>query len=110
MYSFLAEYSPTCTALSILDKDGMTLVTREVHIPKPSFVKILTREMIQLAHEQQLFHNDISKIGVVIDSVESLNIKIEQFIEDLETSFGFQAEVGLNKDSVKSSLLDLKDK
>jgi|SRR5699024_1384730 len=107
MYGFFAEYvSPEKTVISILDPDGKTIASRDVRIAKASFIQSLTNEMITLSHEQELYHNDIFGIGIIVNPTRTLEWETEQqFKRDVEASFGFKAFVGESRDAVKSWLL-----
>lgn len=109
MYGFFAEYvSPEKTMISILDPNGNTIASRDVRIAKTSFIQSLTNEMITLSHEQELYHNDIVGIGIIVNPTKTLEWETEQqFKRDVEASFGFKAFVGESQDAVKSWLLTL---
>lgn len=89
MHYFYAEYAPM-TTISILTPNGDEKASRQVSIFKESFVNDLTEKMIKLSHEQNLYHNDIFAIGVVIDAEQMLGRQSkEQLQQELEASFSF---------------------
>ncbi|WP_152655705.1 hypothetical protein [Oceanobacillus sp. CFH 90083] len=105
MYIFLAEYKGSITTISILSHDSKIIATRDVTISSTDYVQTLTKELIELSHEQELYHNDISGIGVVID-YSIINYTSEAaLITDLESSFGFKSIVNSNRSTVVESLL-----
>src|SRR5699024_11261076 len=91
MYGFFAEYvSFQKTILSILDSEGNTIASRDVQIGKETFVQSLTSDMVDLSHEQDLYHNDIFAIGVVVNPTKSLGWEAEQqFLKEIEKFFCF---------------------
>lgn len=105
MYCFFAEYAPL-TTISILTSNGDVKASRKVFVSKETFVNNLTEKMIELSHEQGLYHNDIFAIGVVVDAEEMLGQESkEQLQKDLEASFGFTSVVDSDKNLVQKKLL-----
>jgi|SRR5699024_1058805 len=108
MHSFFAVISSSSATISILDQHGTVEAERKIDIARQSLVRDFTEKMIDLSHEQELYHNDISAIGVIADPTRDLGWDSEQqFKQDLEASFGFPAIVGLNENEVKSELVSL---
>jgi len=109
MYGFFAEYvSSQKTILFILDSEGNTIASRDVQIGKETFVQSLTSDMIDFSHEQDLYHNDIFAIGVVVNPTKSLGWETEkQFQKEVEKFFGFSAIVGEDSNKVIKRLLSL---
>ncbi|WP_080875962.1 hypothetical protein [Oceanobacillus timonensis] len=105
MHCFLAEYAPTETTISILASTGDVNASRKVSISKASFVNDLTKEMIELSHEQGLYHHDIFAIGVVVDAKEMLERESEQLQKELVSSFRFTSVVDPDEKFVRKKLL-----
>src|SRR5699024_1874287 len=106
MHYFYAEYGPM-TTISILTLNGDEKASRQVSVSKESFVNDLTEKMIELSHEQNLYHDDIFAIGVVVDAVETLGKESkEQLHQELEDSFGFTAFIDSDKKVVLKKLLE----
>ncbi|WP_411954333.1 hypothetical protein ACKXGF_14145 [Alkalibacillus sp. S2W] len=105
MHIFLAEYKSSTTTISILDQKGKAIANRDVEIPEYSFVNKLTKELIELSHEQELYHDDIFGIGVVANYGTLKFQSKEEFQQHLESSFGFLAVVDVNKENVIENLL-----
>ncbi|WP_077324097.1 hypothetical protein [Virgibacillus siamensis] len=106
MHYFYAEYGPI-TTISILTPNGDKKASRQVSVSKESFVNDLTEKMIELSHEQNLYHNDICAIGVVVDATEMLNWESKkQLQQELEASFSFTAVVDPDKKVVLKKLLE----
>lgn len=110
MHVFLAEYSFSATTISILDKSGYLKASRDVYIPIDSFVKTLTSELIDLSHEQNLYHNDIFAMGLVVSGSAKLHWESNQKLQEkLKSSFGFPAVVGPYKELVRVKTLAFAD-
>lgn len=105
MHCFLAEYAPIETTISILASNGDVNASRKVSISKESFINDLTKKMIELSHEQGLYHHDIFAIGVVVDAKEMLGRGSEQLQKELASSFGFTSVVDSDENIVRKKLL-----
>ncbi|MFD1067073.1 hypothetical protein [Oceanobacillus locisalsi] len=105
MHCFLAEYAPKETTISILASTGDVNASRKVYISQASFVTDLTNKMIELSHEQGLYHHDIFAIGVIVDAKEMLGRESKQLQQELASSFGFTSVVDSNENIVRKKLL-----
>ncbi|WP_323703466.1 hypothetical protein [Mammaliicoccus sp. Dog046] len=105
MNYFLANYQQSKTELNIITDTGNTIASKEVELSDKDYVKQLAKEIIELSHEYDLYHNDLNGIGLVIKDFKDIHYTSEaSLISDLESTFGFKAVVDSDSESLISTL------
>lgn len=91
MYYFLAVFKENETDIKIITEHRV-VDDKHVSLPTNNYVKSLAEEIIDLSHQNNLFHNDIKRIGLKIDDPEFIGYDtITTLKNDMESTFGFEA-------------------
>lgn len=107
MQYFVADFFNPNTQLSIIDGQGEIIDQQTVRIEPTQYVNQLAEYIIELSHENHLYHDDIKAIGLNITDIESINYTdLEQLKADLESKFGFSAIVDKDHDTLVKSLVE----
>ena len=105
MYYFLAIFKENETDIKIITEEKI-IDDKNVSLPSNNYVKSLAEEIIELSHQNNLFHNDIQRIGLQIDDPERIGyITVETLKDDMESTFGFEAIIHNNYDDLLSQLI-----
>ncbi|MGD6769345.1 hypothetical protein VQ049_03170 [Staphylococcus arlettae] len=105
MNYFLALYKGNETEIKIISEESV-LDDKNVSLSNNDYVKSLANEIIELSHQNNLFHNDIQRIGLQIDDPEPIGyITVETLKDDMESTFGFEAIIHNNYDDLLSQLI-----
>ncbi|MDW5472530.1 hypothetical protein ACWKSJ_00545 [Staphylococcus equorum] len=91
MYYFLAIFKENETDIKIITEESV-VDDNHVSLPSNNYVKSLAEEIIELSHQNNLFHNDIKRIGLKIDDPELIGYNtVESLKSDMASTFGFEA-------------------
>ena len=105
MNYFLALYKGDETEIKIITEQSV-IDDKNVSIPSNNYVKSLASEIIELSHQNNLFHNDIQSIGLQIDSLELIGYNtVKSLKDDMTSTFGFEAIIHNNYDDLLSKLI-----
>ncbi len=91
MYYFLAIFKENETDIKIITEESV-VDDKNVSLPRDNYVQALAEEIIELSHQNNLFHNDLKGIGLNIENPELIGYNsIESLKRDMESTFGFEA-------------------
>ncbi|WP_210137605.1 hypothetical protein [Staphylococcus sp. GDH8C109P] len=91
MNYFLAIFKGKETDIKIITETKV-IDEKSVSVPSHNYVKSLAEEIIELSHQNNLFHNDIKGIGLNIDDPEHIGYNsVESLKNDMTSTFGFEA-------------------
>ncbi|MEB7462798.1 hypothetical protein [Staphylococcus succinus] len=108
MQYFVANFSNLETQLSIIDDNNKTIDQQTVQIATENYVKDLAHYLIELSHQNNLYHDDIKGIGLCITDVELIHYDNKaRLIEDLENTFGFKAIINAHHETLINQLTKL---
>ncbi|PTK89539.1 hypothetical protein [Staphylococcus gallinarum] len=104
MYYFLAIYNGNQTEIKIITENS-SIDNKKLSI-KNNYVKSLADEIINLSHQNNLFHNDIKRIGLKIEEPGLIGYEtVETLKTDLETKFGFEAIINNDYEKLLEQLI-----
>lgn len=107
MNYFLAEYDQLETKISIITDEHKVIDSKKVNISDENYIQHLAQELIELSHDNKLYHNDITGIGMKIEDYHSIYFNNEkQLKKELESVFGFKAFVNRNYKELLSQLIN----
>ena len=93
MNYFLAIVNEHATDIKIITEDKV-LDDKLVSLPNNEYVRALADEIIELSHQNNLYHNDIKRIGLKVDDISLIGYgDIKSLHRDLESTFGFEAVI-----------------
>ena len=105
MYYFLAIFKEDETDIKIITEHRV-VDDKLVTLPNNNYVKSLAEEIINLSHQNNLFHNDIKKIGLKIDNPEAINYDTVTTLKyDMESTFGFEAIIHDDREDLLIQLI-----
>ncbi|MBU0439323.1 hypothetical protein [Staphylococcus succinus] len=105
MYYFLAIFKEKETDIKIITEQSV-VDDKSVSVPSNHYVKSLAEEIIELSHQNNLFHNDIKRIGLKIDNPEQIGYDTVQSLKhDMEKTFGFEAIIHNNYEELLVQLI-----
>ncbi len=91
MYYFLAIFKGKETDIKIIT-EAKVIDEKNVSVLSHNYVKALAEEIIELSHQNNLFHNDIKSIGLSIDNPEHIGYNsVASLKHDMTSTFGFEA-------------------
>ena len=91
MNYFLAIFKGKETDIKIITETKV-IDEKSVSVPSQNYVKSLAEEIIELSHQNNLFHNDIKSIGLSIDNPEHIGYNsVASLKHDMTSTFGFEA-------------------
>lgn len=109
MQYFVADFLNPNTQLSIIDGQGEIIDQQTVRIEPTEYVNQLAEYIIELSHENHLYHDDIKAIGLSITDISAINYsELAQLKTDLESKFGFSAYIEQDHDNLVHSLIQYK--
>lgn len=105
MYYFLAIFKEDETDIKIITEHRV-VDDKLVTLPSNNYVKSLAEEIINLSHQNNLFHNDIKRIGLKIEKPGLIGYEtVETLKTDLETKFGFEAIINNDYEKLLEQLI-----
>ena len=86
MQYFVADFLNPNTQLSIIDGKGEIIDQQTVRLEPSEYVNQLAEYLIELSHENHLYHDDIKAIGLSIENVNSIDYTdVTQLVTELES-------------------------
>ncbi|PTI75178.1 hypothetical protein BU064_11740 [Staphylococcus succinus] len=108
MQYFVANFSNLETQLSIIDDKNKTIDQQTVQIAPENYVKDLAQYLIELSHQNNLYHDDIKGIGLRMSDIELIHYDDKSsLIEALENTFGFKAIIHAHYETLINQLTKL---
>ncbi|PNZ57902.1 hypothetical protein CD110_10605 [Staphylococcus casei] len=108
MQYFVANFSNLETQLSIIDDKNKTIDQQTVQIAPENYVKDLAQYLIELSHQNNLYHDDIKGIGLRMSDIELIHYEDKaRLIEALENTFGFKAIIHAHYETLINQLTKL---
>ncbi|PHK48474.1 hypothetical protein [Staphylococcus edaphicus] len=105
MYAFLAIQKEHETIIKIIT-EATVVDSKQVALSSNPYVQSLADAMIELSHENNLFHNDIQRIGLNIGNIEAIGYDTHELLKsDLEATFGFEAIVQSDYEALLNRLI-----
>src|SRR5699024_12881598 len=105
MYYFLAIFKGKETDIKIIT-EAKVIDEKNVSVPSHNYVKALAEEIIELSHQNNLFHNDIKSIGLSIDNTEHIGYNcVASFKHDMTSTFGFEAIIDYDYEEMLVQLM-----
>ncbi|MBF0813838.1 hypothetical protein IR133_08915 [Staphylococcus saprophyticus] len=105
MYYFVAIFKDNETEIQIISEESI-IDDKRITIPNENYVNALAEEIIELAHQNQLYHNDIKRIGLSINDYKVIGYDtMDELQKDLASTFGFEAIIDNNYEHLLAKLI-----
>ncbi|MFQ3845014.1 hypothetical protein AABD41_10785 [Staphylococcus pseudoxylosus] len=105
MYYFVAIFKDNETEIQIISEESI-IDDKHITIPNDNYVNALAEEIIELSHQNQLYHNDIKRIGLCINDYKVVGYDtIDALQKDLASTFGFEAIIDNNYEHLLAALI-----
>jgi hypothetical protein len=106
MNYFVAQFGAEETKLVIIDKHKKVIDSSFATLDDNNYVKQLADSLIELAHKNDLYHDDLNGIGLIINDIKQINyFDNEALINDLESTFNFKAILEDNYDALIDNIV-----
>ncbi len=105
MYYFVAIFKDNETEIQIVSEESI-IDDKRITIPNENYVNALAEEIIELSHQNQLYHNDIKRIGLCINDYTLVGYDtMDALQKDLASTFGFEAIIDNNYEHLLAALI-----
>ncbi|MGW7976779.1 hypothetical protein BU116_04195 [Staphylococcus xylosus] len=105
MYYFVAIFKDNETEIQIISEESI-IDDKRITIPNENYVNALAEEIIELSHQNQLYHNDIKRIGLSINDYKVVGYDtMDELQKDLASTFGFEAIIDNNYEHLLTKLV-----
>ncbi|HJF66722.1 hypothetical protein [Staphylococcus kloosii] len=106
MNYFVAQFGAEETKLVIIDKHKKVIDSSSATLDDNNYVKQLADSLIELAHKNDLYHDDLNGIGLIINDIKQINyFDNKTLINDLESTFNFKAILEDNYDALIDNIV-----
>lgn len=106
MNYFVAQFGAEETKLVIIDKHKKVIDSSSATLDDNNYVKQLADSLIELAHKNDLYHDDLNGIGLIINDIKQINyFDNKTLINDLEFTFNFKAILEDNYDALIDNIV-----
>lgn len=106
MNYFVAQFGAEETKLVIIDKHKKVIDSSFATLDDNNYVKQLADSLIELAHKNDLYHDDLNGIGLIINDIKQINyFDNKTLINDLESTFNFKAILEDNYDALIDNIV-----
>lgn len=105
MYYFVAILKDNETEIQIISEENI-IDDKHITIPNKNYVHALAEEIIELSHQNQLYHNDIKRIGLCTNEYKVVGYDTTEALQkDLASTFGFEAIIDNNYEHLLAKLI-----
>ncbi|CEF19851.1 hypothetical protein [Staphylococcus xylosus] len=105
MYYFVAILKDNETEIQIISEENI-IDDKRITIPNKNYVHALAEEIIELSHQNQLYHNDIKRIGLCTNDYKVVGYDTTEALQkDLASTFGFEAIIDNNYEHLLAKLI-----
>lgn len=106
MNYFVAQFGAEETKLVIIDKHKKVIDSTKAALDNDNYVKQLADSLIELAHKNELYHDDLNGVGLIINDIKQINYTDQEtLINDLESTFNFKAILEDNYDALIDNIV-----